>query len=559
MASAAFQKEMDRKRGVVPRSMVEFVKKDGTPTDVTRYYLSGANFEQVRERAPDEIQAGQLDIIFSNQDDFFSEFNPASLLYGLDYHGCRIRIRQGFLLPDGTLEFEPQGVVYIDELRTDPTQSTVTFRCRDLLWKIMDQQLHAHPESEIPIPGGSNVGDGNVSGLAKLPFVSINETWTLTCTTPGADGVADFSVVGSVAGSVGPAISGTEFLDPAHGLRFTIRSGATDWALGDVFTFAMNQFPEWSNVNAGKIVWSILTGYNWDTDIPETFHDLVFNMDRTQSDANVELDYEAFATAITALEFINVFALKGFIPYDTDAVNFLQSLIVLFLGSIYTGNDGRIKLTLYIPPFTPSFRTFADSGQVTQLSYSRGIDEVINHVSVNYKASNFWPWSSESLELDGHYVDRDSSSVGSRGQLSQFFDVPWYNPGGQHVQDFASKLISRFKDPPLNIEFTTRMDALETEIGDRVLITDAKSGMTEVVGEVVRMVKQFDQQPASILMRVRHDATSNAIIGALGSEEDEGDGLSPQSDSYDTASTTDKAFAYFSKTGDAAQPQYFAY
>jgi hypothetical protein len=559
MASPSFNAEMDRKRGTTPRTKIEFIDKDDNVTDVTDHYDSGANFEQVRERAPDEIQAGQLDIVFINHDNMFSEYDPTSLLYNLDYHGAKIRVSEGFLLPDGTLEYEVQGVVFIDQLVTDPLVSRITFRCRDQMWRIMDQKLHARPDSEIPVPDAGNVGDGVVTGMAKLPFTTINQNWTLTCTTPGTDDIGQFSVVGSVSGSIGPAVSGTEFIHLGTGLRFTIRAGPTDWTLLDKFTFSTAQHPEWVEMNAGKIVWSILTGYDWDTNTVEPFAASVFNMDHTKSDANIDLDYEAFSTAITAIDFIDVFNLTGYIPYDSDAVELLQSLIVVFLGSLYTGSDGRIKMSLYIPPFTPSFREFSDADKIMSLTYSRGIDEVINHVVVNYKGSNIWDWSNTTSELDGHFVDRDITSVANRGQLSQVFNIPWYTASGDHVQDFASKLISRFKDPPLNIEFVTGMDALETEIGDRVIVTDIKLALDQVYGEVTRLVKQFDTQPASITVQVRHDATSNALVGALGSEIDEGDGLSPQSDNYDTSSATDKAFAYFSKVGSAAQPQYFAY
>lgn len=556
MASVAFTAEMDKQRGVTPRTKVEFIDKDDNVTDVTANYLAGANFEQVRERAPDEIQAGQFDIVMSNETGLFSEYVPGSLLYGLDYHGAKIRISQGFLLPDGTLEYEMQGVLFIDQLTTDPMASRVTLRCRDLLWKIMDQKLHARPDAEIPVPDAGNVGDGIVSGVAKLPFVTVNETWTITCTTPGADGVAQFSVSGSISGSIGPATSGTEFVSAVKGIRFTIRGGLTNWSAGDKFIFVLSKNPEWTSKNAGKIIWSILTGYDWDTNTLEAFSDLVFNLDHTQSDANVDLDYEAFATVISIIDSIGVFNLKGFIPYDSDAVQYLQSLIVMFLGSIYTGNDGRIKMTTYVPSFTPNFRTFSDTAQIMQLSYSRGIDEVINHVSVDYKGSNTWPWSSDDTTLDGHFVDQDDTSVADRGQLSQAFVIPWYSTGGNHVQDFASKLISRYKDPPLNIEFTTRMDALLTEIGDRAIVEDTKSGLSGIIGEVTRIVKQFDGTPASIQMRLRQDSTTNTLFGAIGSEEDEGDGLSPQSDNYDTATTSDKQFAYFSQLGGPNPPEY---
>ncbi len=559
MASPAFLTEMDRLQGTVPRTKIEFKDKAGNVTDITGHYLSGANFEQVRQRAVAEIQAGQFDIVFSNYDDTFSEYKVSSMLYGLDYHGAAIRVSQGFLLPDGTLEYDLQCVLFIDQLTTDPQTSQITFRCRDIIGRIMDQKLHAHPSTEIPVPDPGNVGDGIISGVAKLPFVTINESWMITCTTPGGSGVGVFSVVGSISGSIGPATSNTEFVSAAHGIRFTINAGATNWSVSDKFTFSTKQNPEWTNLNAGKIIWSILTGYSWDTNTIENFHDLVFNFDHTKSDANTDIDYNAFATVISVIDSIGVFAIKGFIPYDTDAVTTIQNLIVMFLGSIYSGNDGRIKMTTYIPPFTPSFRTFSDTAKIMQLDYSRGIDEVINHVSVTYKASNSWPWSSTAVTLDGSFVEQDATSVSNRGLLSQDFTIPWYSSSGDHVQDFASKLISRYKDPPLNIEFETGMDALLTEMGDRVLVSDVKCGFSGVIGEVTRIVKQFDQQPTSIQMRVRKDGTTNVIFGAIGSQANEGDGASPQSDNYDTATTGDKAFAYFSKVGSAASPQYFVF
>jgi hypothetical protein len=190
------------------------------------------------------------------------------------------------------------------------------------------------------------------------------------------------------------------------------------------------------------------------------------------------------------------------------------------------------------------------------LSASRSIDEVINHVSVNFKGSDIWPWSTDTFTLDGHFVDSDATSITARGQLSQDFDIPWYSTSGNHVQDFASKLISRYKNPPLNVEFVTGTDGLLTEIGDRVILNDDKLGLVGIVGEVTRIVKQLDQTPASIQMRVRKDGTTNTVFGAIGSEANEGDGLSPQSDNYATSTTSDKQFAYFSKVGDSGAPQY---
>lgn len=550
---------MDQPQGTTPRTKIEFVDKAANVTDITAYYLSGANFEQVRQRAVTEIQAGQFDIVLSNQDDKFSEYVATSLLYNLDYHGARIRVSEGFLLPDGTLEYALQCVLYIDELATDPSTSQVTFSCRDIIGFFMDKKLHPHPAKEVPVADIGNVGSGVASVIGTLPFVTVNEDWTLTCTTPGADAVALFSVVGSVSGSIGPATSGTEFVSTAKGIRFIIHAGITVWSAGDKFTFSTMGHPQYTAVNAGKILWSLLTGYSWDTNTQETFHALVLSFDHTQSDANTDIDYNAFATMISILDSVGVFAVTGYIPYDTDVVTAIQNLIVMFLGTIYSGNDGRIKVTTYIPPFTPNFRTFADTLKIRPLTYFRMIDEVINTVSVSYLASKTWAWSTGAQTLDGSWVDQDATSVTNRGAYSQTFTIPWYAAAGAHVKDFTSKLISRFKDPPLEIEFTTGMDGLLTQMGDRVIINDAKSNFVGLIAEVTRVVKQFDQSPASIVLRARKDSTTNVIFGVIGSTANEGDGASPQSDSYDTSTTGDKQFAYFSKVGSAVAPQYFIF
>lgn len=545
MPTAAFLLEMDRKRDSQPRTKIEFITKASVVTDITRWYLSGANLEQVKERAPDEIQAGQFDIVFSNHDDKFSEYVTTSLLYNVDYHGARIRISQGFVLPDGTEEYLTQGVGYIDQLITDPQTSRVTIRCRDRLWRIMDQKIHIRPDDEFPLPNGSNAGNGACSVISTRPFYVVAESWTLTCTLGGGDGTATFSVVGSVSGSIGPATSGTEFVSLAKGIKFTIRVGSLAWVIGDSFTFNTHVFPQWNLVNAGKIIWSVLTGYNWDSDTQEAWSSFVFNFDHTKSSSNTDLDYDSFVDAIARITTLGVFNLKGFANYDTDAVEFLQELLVLVLGSLYTGADGRIKCKVYIPTMGAITRTFTDADKVTALNYNRSIDEVINSVSVNYIATDNWRFSDQGATLDGAYTQKDSTSITNYKELGVSFDIAWFTTSGLHVQDFADKLLARYAAPPLNVSFDTGMDALETEIGDYVGITDSKYGLQAVVGEVARILKQFDQRPAKVSIILRRDSQVAQQFGWIGSSINEGDGESPQNDDYDLASVADKRFAYF--------------
>ena len=76
----------------------------------------------------------------------------------------------------------------------------------------------------VPVAGGSNVGNGVCSEVALRPFVTVAETWTLTCTLGGSS--ATFSVVGSVSGNIGTATAGTEFTNASSGgLKFTVSNG----------------------------------------------------------------------------------------------------------------------------------------------------------------------------------------------------------------------------------------------------------------------------------------------------------------------------------------------
>jgi hypothetical protein len=542
--SVAFIGEMEKKRNTRPKTKIEFVDKLSNVTDITSYFISGANLEAVKERAPDEIQAGQFDVVLSNHDNKFSEYIPTSLFYGMEYHGTTIKIYQGFILPDGTEEYLIQGVGFVDQLITDPKSSRVTLRCRDRMWRIMDEKIHLRPALEVPVADGGNVGTGYASAIETRPFYTVNQNWTITCTLGGGDGVATFSVVGSISGNVGTATSGAEFKSNTAGIKFTIHVGGFNWVVGDKFTFTSYKHPQWAGVNAAKIIWSILTGYNWDTDTIENWSVFVFNFDHTKTSANVDLDYDSFVAAISFVDDIGVFNLHGYANYDTNAISFLQEILVIILGSLFTGNDGRIKLKVYNPQPGSVERLFKDSEKITTLSYNRSIDEVINSVSVQYLSTPNWVFSDESLKLDGAYATKDAPSITEFKELGVSFSLNWYTATGEHARDFAIRLVTRYKTPPLNVSFDTGMDALETEIGDFISVTDEKLGLNAIVGEVASVKKSFDTMPTKISLMIRRDAVIEQIFGYVGSSVNEGDGLSPQSDDYDTSSVTDKDFAY---------------
>ena len=544
--------EMARLQDSKPITKIEFIDTSDVVTDITAYYLEGAQVNKVKDRRAGEIQAGDFDLVVSNQDNKFSEYDTSSLIYNAQYHGARIRISEGFILSDGTTVYEDQCVGYIDQLVTDSDMAKVTFRCRDLIKRIMDQTLNSVPTAEVPVEG-SNTGNGTFGKVSVLPFATVDEDWTVVCTTGGADGVALFSVTGSVSGSIGPATSGSEFSNSTHGIKFTITAGSTVWSVGDRFTFSTKGFPQWNGLNPAKILWSVLTGYDFDSDVQESFSDLVLDLDHTQSDSNVDIDYDSFVDASTNFDISGIFDLKGYIQRDQTAVDFISNLLVMFLGSLFTDTTGRLSLKMYFPSqgTSDTVREFLDSKKITKFGYNRSIDEVVNYVVVNFKAVDSWDWSSDSITLQGVAVTEDATSISKYGQISDSFDLPWFSSNGQHAQDFANKMVTRYAEPPLNIDLITGLDALKTDIGDVVQVTDTKYNISQMIGEVTSISKNFDDRPVHVALRVRRDPTLSSNFGFWGSTANEGDGLSPESLDYDTASASDKNFSYL---GDETDP-----
>ena len=108
--------------------------------------------------------------------------------------------------------------------------------------------------ADTPVPNGSNVGNGVVFG-ASSAIDSVNETWTLVCTTGGGNGVGIFSVTGSVSGAQTDATVGEPYW---NGLcSFTIIGGTVDFTTGtpDDFTFA---------IAAGTPTWEEQRGFRSD-------------------------------------------------------------------------------------------------------------------------------------------------------------------------------------------------------------------------------------------------------------------------------------------------------
>lgn len=550
---------MARQNDAHPKTKIEFITVGGTVTDISTYYQSGANVQQQKDRAPDEIQAADFDIVLTNHDNKFSEYDPTSLLYGIQYHGARIRVSEGFVLPNGTEEYQVKCVGYIDQIIADGSISEVTFRCRDLIRQLLDRAMNPTPVSEFPIAAVGNIGNGLCSAVAVLPFRTKNETWTLTCITAGASGTAQFSAVGSTSGNVGTVTVGTQFTtgSAAGGVKFNLSGGTNNFAVGDIFVLATAQFPEFTSMNVVKIIWNVLTGYDWDSNTQSAWHGQVFAFDHTQSVANTDLDYTAFSNAITQINSSGGYSLTGYCPRDVSAVDFVRNLMLMFLGSVFTGQDGRLTIKVYTATFTSAAGTLlSDAQKVTILGYTRTIDEVINYAVVSYKATQTWEFSDVAPAYDGTYIYSDPVSVSKYNVIAQPYTFNWFAPNGQHAINFAQRLIGKFGDPPLTIDFTTGLDAILLQLGDIIAITDTKYVLSAVLCEIAIIQAGYDQNPGEVTIRARRDSALSTTFGYLGSSANEGDGLSPQSLNYDTASASDKLFAYCGQTGGGGGPDY---
>ena len=137
MASAEYLAEMVKLQGTKPLIKVEHIAIDTTVTDISAYYDSGASLTKEKERAPDQIQAGDFDVVLFNHDDYFSEYKASSLFYSTQYHLSKIRLSAGFILPDGTSEYVVMAVGYIDQIIAHESESKVTLRCRDVMYFIL--------------------------------------------------------------------------------------------------------------------------------------------------------------------------------------------------------------------------------------------------------------------------------------------------------------------------------------------------------------------------------------------------------------------------------------
>ena len=310
--SAEFTALLDRKDGLLPRRRITW-KLDAADVDLTQYFLGASAVSQEKERSPDRIAAGDATLNFSNAGGLFTDTNTASFLYNVNYHNRNIVIEVGLELASGTVEYMKVATMKVRSINLSSDKSRVTIRVYDLIRRLLTETVNRKPESTVAVANAANVGNGTCSDVDVKPFVNVSQTWTLNCTLAGAS--ATFSVVGSVSGNIGTATVGTEFLNATTGgIKVTVRSGSVNFALDDKFTFSTVKMMEFNVVNPIKIIWSVMTGTNYDTGADEDWKTRTPQLDGTRTSANVDLNYAAFASAVDN----STFDIKGFVPWDFD-------------------------------------------------------------------------------------------------------------------------------------------------------------------------------------------------------------------------------------------------
>jgi len=103
------------------------------------------------------------------------------------------------------------------------------------LMEILHDFASKTTEADAPVPDGGNTGDGTMYGSSST-HNSVAEDFTITCTTAGPDAV--FSVTGSVSGSLAVATSNQIYSEDE--ISFCVIDGATDFIIGDEFTFSVS-------------------------------------------------------------------------------------------------------------------------------------------------------------------------------------------------------------------------------------------------------------------------------------------------------------------------------
>ena len=514
--------EMAQKVGSRPIIRVQITTSGGT-TDISSYFKSCNTLDMEKSRTGELalVSSGDMVFVFSNHNDYFTELDTDSIFYGVTYLGYNIDIDYGFRKDDGTTEYVDQAILKVTDVTLNSDGSECFISARDNISRLNGFILNVPANAIVPIADAGNDGNGYVTEIQTIPFGTVSENWTLTCTTGGGSGVGEFSVVGSVSGNIGTATSNTEFSTGSI-IKFTILAGGTAWSLGDIFTFTTRQNIEWASKSPAKIIWSILTGYNYDTDTAEAWLLSTPQLDHTQGAGNTDIDYASFQTAVANLGVS--FNLTGYIRTNSNCSTVISDIIVHFLGTIYVNSVGKIYIKTYAPSLGEAAPTeFSSSNKITFLKYNRSLDNVINSATAKYKKTATWAWSGAVETTDGTYTKTNTSSITMYGEKTHTIETFWISISNFAIQWAVDRLVDKYANPPLILNLTTGTDALQVGLGGIIQVTDTKTQLNKKTLEIDKLSKDFSSKPTHIEIECSDTGTASWNWAYCGSKVNESD------------------------------------
>ena len=152
-------------------------------------------------------------------------------------------------------------------------------------------------------------------------------------------------------------------------------------------------------------------------------------------------------------------------------------IIIHFLGAIYTDRKGRISISAYQPTFGGILiQEFSDEKKIFSLNIDEDTAQIINKVTVYCKKSASWSWSNDTETTDDIYAVSNSTSITNYGLKNPFVwkDLYWHSVSKAAQQYFADRLVDKYAQPPLEINFETGLDGTRIDLADRIKFTDSR-------------------------------------------------------------------------------------
>jgi len=209
---------------------------------------------------------------------------------------------------------------------------------------------------------------------------------------------------------------------------------------------------------------------------------------------------------------------------------------------VYEDRFGKIVIAEFIPVFGSSVTVLDLSSYIVRTRFKSSFSDLVNKVRVQYADNRYYEEDNTGTLADGQKVVIDNRTLDN----------------DTYAKNLANRISARFGSvdslPVLEVDAAWLPDK---DISDVFLLTSSNLGLSSNYYQAYGVVQNLTSMRTTLrLERADVDGTK---WGYLGSSASEGDGLSPQNDTWTGASVTDKLFAYCSETGASSDPRYYMY